>query len=69
MPEIALHPLWVFKANKAEALLILKALGGRLSDEEKLQAKELGDVLTKQRASVAEDFMRQLVRHANNVET
>ena len=67
MAEVLMHPVWVFKADKREALLILKALGGRLTEEDAKEAKELCDLLTLQRAALAGDFARNLEHHASNI--
>lgn len=54
--ECYLVPLWVFRLGKRDSLLVLKALGGRLTSKEAEEAKELGDRLTRQRANAARDL-------------
>lgn len=60
--EMHLRPRWIFELDKRDALLTLKALGGRLSDEEKVLAAELGDRLTLQRAKLARDLLKGLAK-------
>lgn len=60
---------WRFTVSKQDALLILKALGGRLSNpEEVAKAKELGDRLTTLRAASGSDYVQHLVRTAEKVD-
>lgn len=60
--EMHLRPRWVFELDRRDALLVLKALGGRLSDEEKVLAEQLGDRLTLQRANLARDLLQGLMK-------
>ena len=49
---------WVFRLNKRDALLVMKALGGRLvSDQEQADAAALGDRLTLLRAQCAKEAL------------
>ena len=53
-PVAHLQPVWIFEVNKRDALLILRALGGRLTnDDEQEAARLLGNRLTLQRAKLA----------------
>jgi hypothetical protein len=46
-PEVMINPVWTFRVSNRDALIILKALGGRLNNEDEIkQAEELGDRLT-----------------------
>lgn len=63
-PEVVLHHTWVFKLSKRDALLVLKALGGRLTDKDAPEAKALGDRLTVLRANVGQDYQNSLDRAA-----
>jgi hypothetical protein len=60
MGQMTMHPEWAFTVNNAEMLLILKALGGRLRPEDIEVAKELGDVLTRNRISELEHVTTHL---------
>lgn len=51
---------WTFSTANDEMVLILKALGGRLTPKEVVQAKALGDQLTRQRAAQLEITIKQL---------
>lgn len=62
--EIHLMPMWRFQCDTQDALLIMKALGGRLNDTEVLKAKELGDKLTIERAKQGRQMMDGLERAA-----
>jgi hypothetical protein len=49
--ELMLAPSWLFRVYRRDAELILRALGDRLvTDEERAQARDLGDRLTALRA-------------------
>lgn len=63
-PELGMHVTWVFKLSKRDSLLVLKALGGRLSEDEVAEAKALGDRLTVLRANDATQYQQALVRAA-----
>jgi len=61
-----LLPIWRFTLGKRDALLVLKALGGRLTSEEsRAAAAELGDRLTVQRAAVTRDLVYHMERAEN----
>ncbi|AFU88127.1 hypothetical protein CcrColossus_gp257 [Caulobacter phage CcrColossus] len=51
---------WTFSTSNDEMVLILKALGGRLTPKEAEKAKALGDQLTRQRARQLEITISQL---------
>lgn len=60
MAEVAVHSDWIVRLETEELRLVLKALGGRLADErEQQEAKDLGDKLTRIRARVTLDSLRQ----------
>lgn len=61
-PQLYLKPNWIFELNKFDTLLILKALGGRLTEDEVLKAKELGDRLTELRATEGRNYLGALER-------
>lgn len=46
MPQLRMTSAWTIELGTEELRLILKALGGRLKDEDVPLAKELGDTLT-----------------------
>ncbi len=52
---------WFVELEAAELLLVLKALGGRLKEDEVSAAKALGDRLTQQRAATTDHLL-----HNNN---
>lgn len=69
-PQLYLKPNWIFELNKFDTLLVLKALGGRLTADEVLKAKELGDRLTELRAIEGRSYLGALERaEASRVET
>lgn len=59
-----LRPTWVFELDKHDTLLVLKALGGRLTPDEVPLASDLCDRLTTLRATSAGDSLGGLVRAA-----
>lgn len=64
-PQCDMMVSWRFTVSKRDALLILKALGGRLvSDEEIVEAALLGDRLTVMRANSGQDYVQYLTRAA-----
>lgn len=63
-PELGMHITWVFKLSKRDSLLVLKALGGRLSEDEAADAKALGDRLTVLRANDVTQYQQALARAA-----
>lgn len=66
--DINLRVRWLFELDRTDALLILKALGGRLKEGRETEAaKELGDILTKRRAAEARELYERLQHHADNV--
>lgn len=60
MGQMIMHPEWAFKVSNAEMLIVLKALGGRLREEDIEVAKELGDTLTRNRISELENVVGHL---------
>ena len=60
MGQMIMHPEWAFKVNNDEMLIILKALGGRLRDEDIEVAKEIGDRLTKNRIAELDNVTKHL---------
>lgn len=66
--ETYMQTHWVFRLNKADALLTMKALGGRLREGKETEAaKELGDRLTRLRAKAAADLLGGLLRAEENI--
>ena len=64
-PQIHFKPAWVFELSKADSLLVLKALGGRLTGPaEKDAAKVLCDRLTELRAQEGRAYLGSLERAA-----
>lgn len=62
---LKLRPVYIFQLEQPDAMLVLKALGGRLRPDSVLgdeiaQAKALGDRLTRERANELERVARQL---------
>ncbi|AXQ68804.1 hypothetical protein HOU00_gp321 [Caulobacter phage CcrPW] len=51
---------WTFSTSNDEMVLIMKALGGRLTPKEAALAKALGDKLTRERARQLEITIKQL---------
>lgn len=67
-PSVELQNNWVFKLGPGDSALVLKALGGRLRPEEVQAARELGDMLTEQRARQATHLMGEMKKHAGAIE-
>lgn len=67
MAGMEMETTWVFKLHSHQALLVLKALGGRLKPEEVEEAKVLGDELTKRRSQLAMDLSKALEKNANKI--
>lgn len=65
--ETFIEMYWHFRLNKADALLVMKALGGRLKEAEVPAAKELGDYLTELRMRAAEENLRGLIKAYENM--
>lgn len=65
--HVELVSLWRFVLGKRDALLVLKALGGRLTDAEQEQARELCDRLTLLREKGGLDLIGGLTRAADAV--
>lgn len=65
--HVELLPLWRFVLGRRDALLVLKALGGRLAEHEVAEASALCDRLTLQRAAAGRDFHNGLERAAEAV--
>lgn len=66
--HIDLVPLWRFTLNKHDALLVLKALGGRLLPEEDSAAEDLCNRLTVQRAQCVSEMQRHTERAAKHAQ-
>lgn len=66
-PEIVMHTTWVFKLNKRDSLLVLKALGGRLAEAERPEAEALDDRLTVLRAAQGAYYIGSLSKAAEAV--
>ena len=54
--------------TKSDLLLILKALGGRLKEDEKDRAKELGDQLSLTRAKAVHSMLQENEKLMSNLE-
>ena len=55
-PVAHLQPIWIFELNKRDALLILRALGGRITnDDEQEAARLLGNRRPAWRAAASGD--------------
>jgi hypothetical protein len=66
--EVAFTPSWVFRLYPRDASLVLRALGGRLRDDDDIKAAaELGDRLTTLRAKAVEGFERTYTVAAEHV--
>lgn len=67
--EVAFSPSWVFRLFPKDAALVLRALGGRLrDDEDRAAASTLCDRLTLLRASAVEGFERTYAIAAEHVD-
>lgn len=64
--SIELKAVWSLNLSAAEMRLVLKALGGRLNSPKEVEdAKDLGDKLTVERASLATNLAREMNKHAD----
>lgn len=59
MANINVRQSWLMDLETSELLLVLKALGGRLTPEDIKPARELGNVLTKIRAVATRTSLEQ----------
>jgi hypothetical protein len=60
-PQMHLQPVWIFELGQRDALLVLRALGGRLSTPEETEAaRTLGNRLTMQREKLAQGLTKGL---------
>lgn len=60
MADIGIRSKWIVNLETPEIRLVLRALGGRLRDDDEIaQAKELGDKLTRLRAEASKSLVRQ----------
>lgn len=66
--NITLRATWLLELNAKDAVLVLKALGGRLTMEEAVAAQELGNRLTVIRARQADALARMMATHASKVQ-
>lgn len=66
--DVILAPQWVFRVGARDALLILKALGGRLTEEEDDAALLLCDRLTALRQRHGEGLARALDHACDGME-
>lgn len=53
-------PAFQFTLNQHDTLLVLKALGGRLTADNEQEARELGDRLTRERVEALEQTAKKL---------
>lgn len=66
--EMIMKTNWELKLDPRDATLVLKALGGRLrDDEERAEAKRLGDRLTQIRAQQSQMIANEMKKHADKV--
>lgn len=61
-PQLVMRTSWCFILGRRDSLLMLKALGGRLTAVEVDDAKALGDRLTQLRAQEGRDYLNSLER-------
>ena len=61
-PQLVMRTSWCFIVGKRDSLLILKALGGRLSEADVEPARDLGNRLTHLRAQEGRDYLGSLER-------
>jgi len=67
MSSVNLKASWSFDLDPADTRLVLRALGGRLGSAEVVDAKELGDRLTRQRAAAAKALYDQMAQHEEHI--
>ena len=66
--QVKMRNEWDISLTTAEFRLILQALGGRLKPEDAEEAKDLGDTLSKIRASRTDQLLRQNAKLLQNLE-
>lgn len=66
--DVFLEPVWNFRVGPRDALLILKALGGRLGEEDDEPALALCDRLTALRQRHGDEMARALDRANEGME-
>ena len=69
MSNINVASTWNVTLATEELRLVLKSLGGRLNDEETVEAKALGDKLTAQRVQATKDALRKAERTLEKIES
>jgi hypothetical protein len=62
--NLQMYNTWFIETSSDEIRLIIKALGGNLSDTEREDARKLGDTITQLRASHARTLVTQMEQHA-----
>jgi hypothetical protein len=67
MADLKLNQRWKFETSTQELRLITKALDGRLRQDEKEEARELGLRLTKTRVAVSKNVLSKVQELENNV--
>lgn len=68
--ELKMKPSWEFSLDNDDLVLVLKALGGRLSGAKQLgDAQELGNRLTSQRATQLRAHADMLEKHVGRVDS
>jgi hypothetical protein len=66
---LKMSTMWTFTLNAQQTRLVLAALGGRLRDEQREDARELGDYLTVLRATIADQYADEMDLHASKVQS
>jgi hypothetical protein len=65
---LKMSTMWTFTLNAQQTRLVLAALGGRLREDQREDARELGNHLTLLRATIADQYADEMNLHASKVE-
>jgi hypothetical protein len=66
---LKMSTMWTFTLNAQQTRLVLAALGGRLREDQREDARELGDYLTVLRATIADQYADEMDLHASKVQS
>ena len=68
MAKLGMQNMWILTVSSEELRLILKALGGRLKDEDVLPAQTLGDEISRNKVTLAEHLNNEMQKLKKNLE-
>lgn len=66
---LKMDAMWTFTLNAQQTRLVLAALGGRLRNDQREDARRLCDELTTLRANIANQYADEMELHASKVQS